>query len=238
MKKYIIFFVLPIILIVITIIYYKSLVISEVENFDQCVNAQYPVLESFPRQCRTPDGRSFIEEVSDNKSDLIIVSNIKQGDFIQSPLTISGEARGPWFFEASFPVKLFDANGTEIALGIAQAKSEWMTNNFVPWSTNLVFATPTTKEGLLVFEKDNPSGLPEFDDSLIIPVSFVKDEISSCLISGCSSQICSDQDVVTTCEFNEEYACYAKARCERKLDGQCGWTKTVEFNSCISNIKK
>jgi hypothetical protein len=34
---------------------------SEVKNFEDCVKAGYPVLESFPRQCRTPDGKVFTE---------------------------------------------------------------------------------------------------------------------------------------------------------------------------------
>ncbi len=35
-----------------------------VENFDECVAMGYPVMESYPRQCRTPDGRTFTEEVA------------------------------------------------------------------------------------------------------------------------------------------------------------------------------
>jgi len=58
-----------------------------------------------------------------------------------------------------------------------------------------------------------------------------------CFISGCSSQICSeDRDVVTTCEYKEEYGCYKSAKCERQLSGQCGWTETPEFNSCRNAI--
>ena len=34
-----------------------------VTNFEQCLNAQYEVLESYPRICRTPDGRNFVEFV-------------------------------------------------------------------------------------------------------------------------------------------------------------------------------
>ncbi|MBN2014761.1 MAG: DUF333 domain-containing protein [Candidatus Altiarchaeota archaeon] len=34
-----------------------------VNSFEDCVNAGYPVMESYPRQCKTPDGRTFTEEV-------------------------------------------------------------------------------------------------------------------------------------------------------------------------------
>ena len=91
---------------------------------------------------------------------------------VTSPLTVTGEARGTWYFEASFPVELFDANGLMLAQVPAQAQGEWMTTDFVPFSVTLTFSVPTTKTGTLVLKKDNPSGLPEFDDELRIPVVF------------------------------------------------------------------
>lgn len=39
---------------------------SKVNNFQECVNAGYPVMESHPRQCKTPDGRTFVEDVEPN----------------------------------------------------------------------------------------------------------------------------------------------------------------------------
>jgi hypothetical protein len=32
-----------------------------VNSFGECVDAGYPVMESYPRQCRTPDDRTFTE---------------------------------------------------------------------------------------------------------------------------------------------------------------------------------
>ncbi|MFM2357973.1 MAG: hypothetical protein RJA61_710 [Candidatus Parcubacteria bacterium] len=239
MKKISIALLVLVLLALGVLIYYKSTLVSKVDTFTACADAGYPVLESYPRQCRTPDGRSFVEDISNNKEDLIRVSDLKAGDFITSPLTISGQARGQWFFEASFPIRLLDNNGVEVAVGIAQAESDWMTTDFVPFKTTLTFTKPETELGTLVFQKDNPSGLPEFDDSLVIPVSFTKKvEVSSCRPTGCSSEICSDQDVASNCIFKEEYACYKKALCERQTSGVCGWTETSEFKACISSIKK
>lgn len=56
-----------------------------------------------------------------------------------------------------------------------------------------------------------------------------------CIVGGCSSQLCVDAsqgDVVSTCEYREEYACYQTARCERQASGQCGWTETAELAQC------
>lgn len=91
---------------------------------------------------------------------------------VTSPLTVTGQAKGTWYFEASFPVKLYDGNNNQIAVAPAQALSDWMTTNFVPFSVTLTFATPATQYGTLVLEKDNPSGLPANDDSISIPVLF------------------------------------------------------------------
>ena len=55
-----------------------------------------------------------------------------------------------------------------------------------------------------------------------------------CIKTGCSGQICSDQDVVTTCEYRREYDCYKKAACERQSNGDCGFTMTRELRSCLA----
>lgn len=55
-----------------------------------------------------------------------------------------------------------------------------------------------------------------------------------CIKTGCSSQVCSDHNVITTCEFRPEYACYQKAVCERQRDGNCGFTKTRELTECLA----
>lgn len=91
---------------------------------------------------------------------------------VTSPLFIAGEARGQWYFEADFPVRLLDANGAELALGIATAQGDWMTTEFVPFALTLVFDKPETETGVLVFQRDNPSGLPEHDDEWRVPVVF------------------------------------------------------------------
>ena len=107
-----------------------------------------------------------------SKPDLIKVENVKPNQLVRSPLVVRGEARGYWFFEASFPVKLYDGDGNLLAVKPAQAKSDWMTENFVPFEVTLEFSSPDTEIGTLVLEKDNPSGLPEHADSISIPVKF------------------------------------------------------------------
>jgi hypothetical protein len=106
-------------------------------------------------------------------ADLIHVTSVKSGDTVSSPLTVSGEARGTWYFEASFPVQLRDSSGKVIAQNTAQAKSDWMTTNFVPFSVTLTFPKQVSgSKGTLILRKDNPSGRPETEAWIEIPVVF------------------------------------------------------------------
>ena len=102
----------------------------------------------------------------------LIHPDIEACDTISSPFTLTGEARGYWFFEASFPVTLEDADGNVLVEHYATALGEWMTEDFVPFSTTLTFSTPSTSTGNLILHRDNPSDLPENDDELVIPVTF------------------------------------------------------------------
>ena len=89
---------------------------------------------------------------------------------ITSPLVLEGEAKGTWYFEADFPIFLLDENGNQLFVAIATAQDNWMTEDFVPFKAEIEFDVPETMNGTLVFKKDNPSGLPEFDDEFKMPV--------------------------------------------------------------------
>ena len=54
-----------------------------------------------------------------------------------------------------------------------------------------------------------------------------------CFKTGCSGQVCADEEVVTTCEYRAEYECYKRARCERQASGECGFTDTPELRRCL-----
>ncbi len=108
------------------------------------------------------------------QSELIRVSYPKAGDSITSPLTVKGEARGQWYFEATFPVVLVDWDGRIIAQGVATAQSDWMTTDYVPFTATLTFDTKEERyssRGSLILQKSNASGLPENDDAMEIPIT-------------------------------------------------------------------
>ncbi|MFA5551820.1 MAG: Gmad2 immunoglobulin-like domain-containing protein [Trueperaceae bacterium] len=87
-----------------------------------------------------------------------------------SPMTISGTAVGPWFFEGSFPVQLVTTDGRVLASHFVMAQGEWMTTGFVPFEGQLEFEVTEPTEAVLVLMRDNPSDLPEHDASVRIPL--------------------------------------------------------------------
>ena len=128
-----------------------------------------------PNTANAPGGLTWVTERGN--ADILRNISIHPGDAVTSPLGITGEARGTWFFEASFPVTLTDWDGKIIAQLPAQAIGDWMTEEYVPFVVTLTFDTPTpgdptVNRGFLILQKDNPSGLPEHDDALEIPVIF------------------------------------------------------------------
>jgi len=113
--------------------------VGKVNDFEQCAKLGFPIMESYPRQCRAGD-KIFVEDINANK----------------------------------------------------------------PANNNKNIALP------------------------------------DCKIAGCSGQLCVDknaEDIITTCEYRPEYACYKTARCEKQSDSLCGWTQTAELLGCISQFK-
>lgn len=58
-----------------------------------------------------------------------------------------------------------------------------------------------------------------------------------CIVTGCSGQVCADEEVITTCEFKPQYACFRTAKCERQSDGKCDWTMTEELATCLAEAE-
>lgn len=100
------------------------------------------------------------------------VASPAPASFISSPLAFQGEARGGWFFEGSFPVRIEDSKGVVLGRDIARATGDWMTSELIPFSGTILFSTPTTDKGTLIFDRDNPSGLPENGGRFEVPVQF------------------------------------------------------------------
>ena len=189
---------------------------STIDSFTACVDAGNPVAESFPRQC-TADGKTFVEDIDQTTTDYTEYTTDKgetvrlvaplAGDEVSSPLSITGAVRGSWSFEASFPIVIHDSAGNEVATGHGELQGDWMTEDFVPFEASLDFIIDKnvySNKGTIILHKDNPSGLPENDDILEIPVEFAEITISPTMCTA-DARLCPDGSAVgrigPNCEF-------------------------------------
>lgn len=79
-------------------------------------------------------------------------------DVISSPLSIKGEVRGYWMFEAIFDIRLEDMNGRELATAPGTATDSWMTEDFVPFEAEIEFSPGNATEGKIIFLEAFPAG--------------------------------------------------------------------------------
>lgn len=149
-----------------------------ISNYEECAEAGYPIMESYPEQCVTDDGRTFVRDVSEEvrqyeylseKGVKVEVTSPENDESPTSPFTVEGRVPGNWSFEASFPIELVDQEGNRLAMAVAQLDGDWMTEELVPFSA-VIELTDYSGTATLILHKDNPSGLPENDDTVQVPI--------------------------------------------------------------------
>jgi len=155
----------------------KEMTVVNILSFEDCVEVGYPILESYPRQCKTTDGRTYTEEIPEkityenSSTDLIVVELPFPGAVTGKEFSVIGKARGYWFFEATFPMLLLDKDGNTIATGYSQAEGEWMVEDFVPFKGEMKVPESYIGPATLILGKSNASGLPEHDASISFPIT-------------------------------------------------------------------
>jgi hypothetical protein len=146
-------------------------------SFADCAKAGYPIMGSYPAQCRTPDGRLFTEEVAiqptyaNGSTTDIVVTTPFPGGVTGKTFSVIGKARGPWYFEATFLLQVVAENGTVLATTPVHAQGDWMVTGFVPFKADITIPASYTGKAIIILKKDNPSGDPARDASLSIPIT-------------------------------------------------------------------
>lgn len=162
--------------------YYFEFGISPVKevlvlNFDDCVKAGNLVMESYPRKCKTKDGKMFTEEIKEKITynnatiDIIQVELPYPGAVTGKDFSVVGKARGNWYFEASFPIQILDKDGKVLFEGPVQAQGDWMTENFVPFKVDIKIPQNYIGKATIILKKDNPSGDISKDASISFPIN-------------------------------------------------------------------
>ncbi len=191
-----------------------------------------------PASCVLP-GASTTPPTADNVAAEIKIDSPSSNQVISSPLEITGQALGSWFFEAVFPIKLVGENGQVLAQGQAQATSDWTTADVVPFKAELKFAAGSSTIGMLVFANDNPSGLPQNEKQFGVPVRLsavqqipVKVYFGNTELAGSSS----DCSLVYPVErLISKTPATARAALEQLLGGTNAEEKTQEYFSSINS---
>ncbi len=183
-----------------------------------------------------------IENISLPQEVLEDFVNVSVGtnDVIVSPVVIEGQVKKDWFEQGKFSVFILDEQKNVLGNGFAVMKEELFDEPFVPFIATIDFF-PTASTGFVVLQKNTS---PVFTEKAIhfailvqIKQSALDQQEDGCKPSGCSGQICSDQNVITDCAYKEEYICYQKALCARQENGSCGWTQTKELVACLSQFE-
>lgn len=59
--------------------------IQDITSFEACAQAGYPIMETYPEQCRTPGGRTFVKEISNQQitvtGESVCLPHKEQGEF-------------------------------------------------------------------------------------------------------------------------------------------------------------
>ncbi len=174
---------------------------------------------------------------SDEVNNLIRVNSVTSSQQISTPLVIEGEAVASWYDDEKFSVQIVNEQGKVLGSSIAQAKQLDVLGEFIPFIVTVDFDPEFYFTGYVILQNAKEKSV-----SLKIPVEFVQKAIErttgGCKITGCSGQVCSNQEAITDCSYKEEYICYQKARCERQPDGDCGWTQTKELGLCLDQFQE
>lgn len=104
-----------------------------------------------------------------NKDDLVSFS-IAPGTKVRGVVSYSGVIKGAYFFEANILINVLDANRNILKAGNTMATGDWMTSGPVSFAGTIDFSGLKKGGAFIEIHNDNPSGLPENDKSVLIPV--------------------------------------------------------------------
>lgn len=106
----------------------------------------------------------------EGRKDDYVSSSVKPGDSVSGKVSFSARVQGGYFFEANVGINILDGNKKLLRAGNGMATSEWMTAGPVDFTAVLDFTSLPKGLGFIEIKNDNPSGLPENDKSILIPV--------------------------------------------------------------------
>lgn len=136
--------------------------------------AAQPTIPAIVRFTRTGSEIDMIMMYHNAARDDIELDIPAANQTVGSTFTIDGQARGYWYFEASFTAEVWNDSAEMIEEAIVQADGEWMTEDFVPFEEEITvenYEGPAT----LLLRRSNASGEPEREAWISIPITISQD---------------------------------------------------------------
>lgn len=126
-----------------------------------------------PERKTLDGGANIVKKIKyiNSSKDLIDVTLPTPGAVVGKSFSVTGQARGTWYFEASFPVLVLGKDGEVLDQIPAAAESDWMTENFVPFRADIEIPDGYTGPATVVLKNDNPSGDPARDKSISFDIN-------------------------------------------------------------------
>ena len=107
--------------------------------------------------------------ISGNKDDLVSFS-ILPGQKVSGVVKITGSIKNNYFFEGNILVNILASDKKLLKAGHGTATTPWMTSGPVSFETSLDFSSLPQGIAYIEIHNDNPSGLPQNDKSILVPV--------------------------------------------------------------------
>lgn len=135
-------------------------------------NEQY-IISAYPADSKYINTyNQFLGLINLGVNSPIKISKPSLGQEISSPLEISGQAPGSWFFEANLSLKLVNDANEILAEKNYMTSKNWMTQEMISFETQLEFGNPEANAGYLRIDKANPSGRPQNANQFFWPITF------------------------------------------------------------------
>ena len=131
----------------------------------------------FPSQVNDQDTTQGDEFIGDIEND-VSLADLEAGALVTtSPLVFTGDADSSWFSsEGTFAVELQDMSGNVLGIGTALAQGSLNAGERLPFIATIPFElSADVIEGIMIMQKDNPTGFPEEGAEIGISVRFVEE---------------------------------------------------------------
>ena len=243
--KHILFIALAGLILILAVLLLRTesniLNIHRVSNFAECVAAGNPVMESFPERCRdAKTGTVFVNDEQTLENEFVAsIRTISVGPEMRECVGVAPRmclvVDGELFYDRieAFeyePGFSYELRIREIPIQNPPADASSIRYELI----EEISKTATVRTSLETPQIEPIATLPTKQDPTI---SNESSQALTCVRAGCSRQLCVDaknSDVISTCEFLPEYACYTDQSCEVQADGTCGFSVDTVMQQCIA----